>query len=73
VEGEITKKISNAQRQNDFEVEQPKGVRLGYMGHLTYISDEVCKLWEKCADEFPGPATGEFFEKCFENCKRFMY
>ncbi|KAJ3416749.1 hypothetical protein HDV05_000123 [Chytridiales sp. JEL 0842] len=56
VEGELTKKITNAQRQNDFEIEQPKGVRLGYMGHLTYIADEVCKLWEKCAHEFQSTA-----------------
>ncbi|KAK5664810.1 sporulation-induced protein [Batrachochytrium dendrobatidis] len=40
--------ITDAQHQNDYEVEQPKGVRLGYMGHLTYISDEVCKLFDKC-------------------------
>lgn len=25
---------------------QPKGVRLGYMGHLTYIADETVKLLE---------------------------
>ncbi|KAI8905934.1 SIT4 phosphatase-associated protein-domain-containing protein [Gorgonomyces haynaldii] len=50
-EGRLTAQIVNAQRQNDYEVEQPKGVRLGYMGHLTYISDEVCKLFEKCAAE----------------------
>ncbi|KAH6593163.1 hypothetical protein BASA61_004332 [Batrachochytrium salamandrivorans] len=43
--------ITDAQHQNDYDVEQPKGVRLGYMGHLTYISDEVCKLFEKCSVE----------------------
>ncbi|KAJ3368545.1 hypothetical protein HDU91_000491 [Kappamyces sp. JEL0680] len=43
--------ITNAQRLNDYHVEQPKGFRLGYMGHLTYISDETCKLFDKCANE----------------------
>jgi len=43
-EGELTKKIVKAQRLNDFEVEQPRGIRLGYMGYITHISDEICKL-----------------------------
>ncbi|KAI8928314.1 SIT4 phosphatase-associated protein-domain-containing protein [Entophlyctis helioformis] len=47
----LMSQITNAQHQNDYEVEQPKGVRLGYMGHLTYIADEVCKLIEKCSPE----------------------
>ncbi|KAJ3056073.1 hypothetical protein HK097_008201 [Rhizophlyctis rosea] len=51
-DGNLTKRITNAQRQNDTEVASPKGVRLGYMGHLTYISDEVCKLLEKCGADF---------------------
>ncbi|TPX57476.1 hypothetical protein PhCBS80983_g03815 [Powellomyces hirtus] len=49
--GELTKRITKAQRDNDYHVAQPKGVRLGYMGHLTYISDEVCKLVEKCNED----------------------
>ncbi|KAI9337958.1 SIT4 phosphatase-associated protein-domain-containing protein [Obelidium mucronatum] len=52
VEGRLTTRITEAQRRNDLEVLQPKGVRLGYMGHLTYISDEVVKLAEKCLDDF---------------------
>ncbi|KAJ3355557.1 hypothetical protein HDU83_003224 [Entophlyctis luteolus] len=52
VHGNLTVSIANAQRRNDYEVEQPKGVRLGYMGHLTYIADEVTKLTEKCIDDF---------------------
>ncbi|KAI8998266.1 SIT4 phosphatase-associated protein-domain-containing protein [Gaertneriomyces semiglobifer] len=51
VDGELTKRITTAQRQNDHKTEQPRGVRLGYMGHLTYISDEVCKLLDKCATD----------------------
>ncbi|KAJ3289499.1 hypothetical protein HK104_007414 [Borealophlyctis nickersoniae] len=48
-EGRLTSRITQAQRANDSEVANPKGVRLGFMGHLTYISDEVCKLLEKCS------------------------
>ncbi|KAJ3083526.1 hypothetical protein HDU99_008901 [Rhizoclosmatium hyalinum] len=58
VEGKLTLRITEAQRRNDFTVEQPKGVRLGYMGHLTYISDEVTKLVDKCLEDF-GPEVPE--------------
>ncbi|KAJ3015415.1 long-chain fatty acid-CoA ligase [Thoreauomyces humboldtii] len=51
-QGDLTKRIIKAQSDNDKNVAQPKGVRLGYMGHLTYISDEVCKLIEKCNEDF---------------------
>lgn len=51
-------RITDAQRLNDFHVEQPKGLRLGYMGHLTYISDETCKLFEKCASELESDLGG---------------
>ncbi|KAJ3098725.1 hypothetical protein HDU96_010955 [Phlyctochytrium bullatum] len=54
LEGRLTERITQAQRANDYNVGQPKGVRLGYMGHLTYISDEVCKLIEKCSADFDG-------------------
>jgi hypothetical protein len=56
----LTALIVNAQRLNDYEVELPKGVRLGYMGHLTYISDELCKLLDKCADELDDELHGIF-------------
>jgi hypothetical protein len=42
-------KIMQAQQSNDDAQSSTGGVRLGYMGHLTYISDEVCKLIEKCS------------------------
>ncbi|KAJ3416750.1 hypothetical protein HDV05_000124 [Chytridiales sp. JEL 0842] len=61
-DGSLTTHILNAQKTNDKIITQPKGLRLGYMGHLTYISDEVCKLWEKCGAEFPesvGALVGE--------------
>ncbi|KAF9439039.1 hypothetical protein BGZ76_001015 [Entomortierella beljakovae] len=45
-DGQLTKRIADSQRLNDYECAQPKGVRLGYMGHLTYIADETVKLLE---------------------------
>jgi hypothetical protein len=50
-EGQLTHQIVEAQRLNDATVQEPRGVRLGYMGHMTYIADEVCKLVEKCDAE----------------------
>ncbi|KAH7915316.1 SIT4 phosphatase-associated protein-domain-containing protein [Hygrophoropsis aurantiaca] len=37
----LMQRIVNGQRQNDAESAKPKGVRLGYMGHLTLISEDV--------------------------------
>ncbi|GAN05567.1 Ser/Thr protein phosphatase 6 regulatory subunit 3 isoform X9 [Mucor ambiguus] len=45
-EARLTDKIVKAQEQNDIECAKPKGTRLGYMGHLTFISDEIIKLFE---------------------------
>ncbi|KAI8064073.1 SIT4 phosphatase-associated protein-domain-containing protein [Thamnidium elegans] len=45
-QGKLTDKIVEAQVKNDLECAKPKGMRLGYMGHLTFISDEVIKLFE---------------------------
>ncbi|KAJ3195874.1 hypothetical protein HK101_010784 [Irineochytrium annulatum] len=55
LDGRLTDRITAAQKENDAVVSQPKGVRLGYMGHLTYIADEVCKLMEKCSADFNEP------------------
>ncbi|RKO97803.1 hypothetical protein CXG81DRAFT_12446, partial [Caulochytrium protostelioides] len=51
IDGGLVDKIMDAQRRNDAYTEQPRGVRLGYMGHLTYIADEVCKLADKCGPD----------------------
>ncbi|KAG1139562.1 hypothetical protein G6F37_010335 [Rhizopus arrhizus] len=45
-EGQLTDKIVIAQKANDEECAKPKGMRAGYMGHLTFISDEIMKLFE---------------------------
>jgi len=51
-EGQLPQKIVEAQKLNDVEEKKEKGLRLGYMGHLTHISDEICKLMSKCSDQF---------------------
>ncbi|CAJ0896542.1 148_t:CDS:10, partial [Entrophospora sp. SA101] len=61
VDGEITKRVTKAQRLNDYEVEQPKGVRLGYMGHLTVIAEEIVKLMDRFAVEI-GEKVREYIE-----------
>lgn len=45
-DGQLTDKIVIAQKSNDEECAKPKGMRAGYMGHLTFISDEIMKLFE---------------------------
>ncbi|THV04000.1 SAPS-domain-containing protein [Dendrothele bispora CBS 962.96] len=40
-------RIVEAQRKNDEEVSKPKGVRLGYMGHLTLMAGDVITALER--------------------------
>ncbi|KAG0246779.1 hypothetical protein BGX31_009026 [Mortierella sp. GBA43] len=61
-DGQLTKRITDAQRLCDFECSQPKGVRLGYMGHLTYIADETVKLLELYSTTSLLPMLYEFIE-----------
>jgi SIT4-associating protein SAP185/190 len=44
--GHITEQIVNGQRRSD-EVQATTHVRLGYMGHLTLIAEEVVKFTER--------------------------
>jgi len=50
-DGRLTQRIVEAQKLNDELCEQAKGRRLGYMGHLTFISDEVIKVLASYPDE----------------------
>ncbi|KAJ8655867.1 hypothetical protein O0I10_008531 [Lichtheimia ornata] len=45
-DGKLTDRMVQAQKANDEECAKPKGMRLGYMGHLTFIADEIIKLFE---------------------------
>lgn len=38
--------------------EKPKGIRMGFMGHLTYLSDEICKFLEKHLDHLEESIKG---------------
>ncbi|KAF9196311.1 hypothetical protein BGZ50_001061 [Haplosporangium sp. Z 11] len=61
-DGQLTKRITDAQRLCDYECAQPKGVRLGYMGHLTYIADETVKLLELYSQTSLLPTLYEFID-----------
>lgn len=44
--GSITQEIVDGQRRSD-EAQQSKNMRLGYMGHLTLVAEEVVKFSER--------------------------
>jgi SIT4-associating protein SAP185/190 len=44
--GNITEQIVDGQRRSD-EAQQKKNMRLGYMGHLTLVAEEVVKFSER--------------------------
>lgn len=49
--GRITEKIVEGQRKSD-EAQAKSNMRLGYMGHLTLIAEEVVKFTERHPPEF---------------------
>ncbi|KAJ1914633.1 sporulation-induced protein [Mycoemilia scoparia] len=51
VDGQLTKKIIAANSANTEACKKPKGTRLGYMGHLNGITDEVVRLTELAGSE----------------------
>ncbi|KAG4302018.1 hypothetical protein PCK1_001693 [Pneumocystis canis] len=54
-QGKICEKIIQGQRESDDAAFKPCGSRLGYMGHLTLIAEEVVKFVERypCHTMFP--------------------
>lgn len=46
-QGKICERIVQGQKNNDNAVSKPCGIRLGYMGHLTLIAEEVIKFTER--------------------------
>ncbi|KAG8932147.1 hypothetical protein FRC02_001620 [Tulasnella sp. 418] len=47
-------RIIDAQRKNDEACSKPKGVRLGYMGHLTLISEDIVSALEHYPEDLIG-------------------
>ncbi|KAH9861204.1 hypothetical protein IAQ61_010941 [Plenodomus lingam] len=52
--GRITERIIQGQADSD-KAQAAKGTRLGYMGHLTLIAEEVLKFTERQSDEVLSP------------------
>ncbi|KAJ1923390.1 sporulation-induced protein [Tieghemiomyces parasiticus] len=61
-EARLTQRIAEAYRLNQAECEKPKGVRFGYMGHLTGIAEEVVRLCDRS-----GPAMMEHLRESVED------
>ena len=51
---DVTQRVLDGQAESD-KSQKEKGMRLGYMGHLTLIAEEVCKFVEK----YPNDVLGE--------------
>lgn len=60
--GSITEQIIEGQRRSD-EAQQQKNMRLGYMGHLTLVAEEVVKFSERHPAELLSP---EVMDKVLE-------
>jgi SIT4-associating protein SAP185/190 len=56
--GHITSQIVEGQRRSD-EAEKTKKMRLGYMGHLTLVSEEVVRFTERQSPEQLSPSVME--------------
>lgn len=56
--GDITTRILDGQKASDLS-QKEKGMRLGYMGHLTLIAEEVCKFGNRQTPETLETTIGE--------------
>ncbi|KAK4058758.1 sporulation-induced protein [Microbotryomycetes sp. JL221] len=50
-EGKLIERILAGQATNDAECAKPRGIRLGYMGHMVLIAEEIVKLFTRFPDE----------------------
>lgn len=57
--GRITDEIIEGQSRSD-EAQQSKNMRLGYMGHLTLVAEEVVKFGERHARELLSPVVQDY-------------
>lgn len=56
--GDITNRILDGQKASDLS-QKERGMRLGYMGHLTLIAEEVCKFGNRQSPEVLDTGIGE--------------
>ncbi|KZP10869.1 SAPS-domain-containing protein [Athelia psychrophila] len=74
----LMQRIVDGQKRNDAENSKPKGVRLGYMGHLTLISEDVISSLEHyppdlrltIAQYAPQPAWDEYVTGRYNETKK---
>ena len=57
--GRITEAIIEGQRRSD-EEQQARNMRLGYMGHLTLVAEEVVKFGERHPRELLSPTVQDY-------------
>lgn len=57
--GRITEQIIEGQQRSD-EAQKSKNMRLGYMGHLTLVAEEVVKFGERHPRELLSPAVQDY-------------
>ncbi|KAF9218360.1 SAPS-domain-containing protein [Gyrodon lividus] len=74
----LMQRIVDGQKQNDAESSKPKGVRLGYMGHLTLMSEDVITALEHFAPDLcliieqyaPQPAWNDYVTGRYRETKK---
>ncbi|KAI0273537.1 SIT4 phosphatase-associated protein-domain-containing protein [Gloeopeniophorella convolvens] len=77
-DAKLMERIVEGQKLNDAESSKPKGVRLGYMGHLTLISEDVITALEHFPSDLrqiieeaaPQPAWDDYVRGRYKETKR---
>ncbi|KAJ7029390.1 SIT4 phosphatase-associated protein-domain-containing protein [Mycena alexandri] len=77
-DAKLMERIVEGQRMNDVACAKPKGVRLGFMGHLTLIAEDVLTALERfpgplrvaLAEYSPQPAWDEYVEGRYRETKK---
>ncbi|KAF9242109.1 SIT4 phosphatase-associated protein-domain-containing protein [Melanogaster broomeanus] len=76
-DAQLMKRIVDGQKRNDVESSKPKGVRLGYMGHLTLMSEDVIAALEHFSPDLrliieqyaPQPAWNDYVTGRYKETK----
>lgn len=62
-EGGLIERLLDAVEQNNSIIAEPNGVRLGHMGHLTLISEEIVKLFYDNTNEILSQIPESIFDR----------